>query len=601
MIFTKPTAIITCVHIWIFGVVMVLSTLFATARCTGSPNCNTEKPVSNPETSSGLSCGNQIAQTEDMKNPNDSFFYDKDTFERLLKEIIDNDKESAIFSIHMTKRLKVPYGFVVKKDGGIEIEVRCFTQSDSADTKTNPAEKTGCDSIEEIQSKLAEERQIVRYGKILFTRQEDIDKKIKKFIDETEEEEEKFASPRERKKDEVVEEEEIFASPKKKFDCSTDGNGLCKKCGSRPHTYYNISHLYNHLFCGGNYDNPPSFNTWDPGFLRYELVREWKRLKKPGMPSCGSINEVLKVEKPDFFRSDVDGLSYTWLGHATVLVRLHGVNIITDPVFDKRLSFSRFVGPWRVTDSPCERDGLPKIDIVAISHCHYDHLEMDTVRKISEHNPDAVWCVPLGVDKLLEEAGVDSKNIRAMTWGQKSDEKILVDTDAEKKVERDVTVTCTPAQHWGMRWLKYSLLYSIALWVQGKSVQSDAFERLWSSWAVTIKGETFFFSGDSGICKKEFIKIGQEFENIRLAAISIGCYKPKWFMRSQHMGPVDAVKAFLYLKAKSAFPIHWGTYDTDATEGFLDPAKEFGEGLKKEGLDEGKFQIVPIGRTVSAS
>lgn len=404
---------------------MVLSTLFVTARCTGSPNCNTEKLVSNPGTSSGLNYGDQIAQAGDMKNPNDSFFYDKDTFERLLKEIIDNDKESAIFSIHITKRLKVPYGFVVKKkDRGVEIEVRCFTQSDSADTKTDPDEKTQCNSVEETQCKLAEEKQIVRYGKTLFTKQEDIDKKIKKFIDETEEEEENFASPKERKKDEEIEEEEVFASPKRKFDCSTDGSGLCKKCGSRPHTYSNIGHLYNHLFCGGNYDNPPSFNTWDPGFLHYEFSKKWKLQKKPAMPSCESINKVLKVEKPDFFRSDVDGLSYTWLGHATVLVRLHGVNIITDPVFNKRLSFSRFVGPSRVTDCPCEKDGLPKIDIVAISHCHYDHLEMNTVRKINKHNPDAIWYVPLGIDKLLrEEAGVDGKNIRAMTWGQKSDER----------------------------------------------------------------------------------------------------------------------------------------------------------------------------------
>lgn len=540
---------------------------------------------------------NDGAEESLMKDSKDTFFYDENTFKGLLEKAIGADKGADIFLIHITKKLKVPYGFVVKRnvekeDEGTKTRVECFTENDSADTKADPT----CPIDMEIGK-----QQVVKYGKTLYMEQgatdDDIKKKIEKFVNDAEEEEEGFAKPKERRKEGGFEEEIVFASHKEKLDSSIGENNLCVKCNSPAHSYFRLKHIYNHLFCGGNYDNPSSFNTWNPGFLKFNLFRKWKEVEVPPLPSEDLINEVLEVEQPNFSETEVNGLWYTWLAHATVLVRLHGVNIITDPVFGKRLSPNSFIGPSRVTELPCKVDELPKIDIVVISHDHYDHLEAETVRKIGENNPDAAWYVPLGIDKLLEKFGVRSENITPMTWGQSGKKTIFV----EKDEKRDVTITCMPSQHWGCRGMKFSVASTIMRWSLGCSVHADAFERLWSSWAITINGETFFFTGDSGICKKEFIKIGLKFDNICLAAIGIGCYEPRWFMRSQHMSPIDAVKTFLYLKAKLGLPMHWGTYVTDATEQFLEPAKELEEALEKENIDKDKFPVVPTGRTVRVS
>lgn len=323
------------------------------------------------------------------------------------------------------------------------------------------------------------------------------------------------------------------------------------------------------LFDGTRFGNPKSFVNWT-GVPRFGDVLRWKFLEKDNsaLPSEKELNRTLPVRKPDF--SGSANLSFTWLGHATTLVRIDGLTLITDPIWSHRASPVSFNGPQRYRPPPCSIDQLPKIDIGVISHNHYDHLDAVAVRALSERFPEMKWFVPLGLRNWMMEDGIEAGNVQEMNWG---------DTHKLEISGMKYEIWCVPAQHWSQRGL------------------SDRFKTLWSGWVIIGPTRRFYFAGDTGFCKEEFEKIGRFLGPFDIAAIPIGCYTPRWFMKAQHINPAEAVQIHRKIRSKKSFGIHWGTYKMGATEGYLDPVKHLRDEMRKEGLMDDEFVAIAHGET----
>lgn len=191
-------------------------------------------------------------------------------------------------------------------------------------------------------------------------------------------------------------------------------------------------------------------------------------------------------------------MQVTWLGHATVLVEMDGLVLLTDPMFSQRASPMAFMGPKRYRGPPCTVQQLPQVDAVVISHSHYDHLDADSVTALNARfGSDLHWFVPLGLAGWMQKAGCI--NVVELDWWMGS----------RIPGRDDFTVFCTPAQHW----CKRSAL--------------DDNRALWGSWTVVGPHNRFFFAGDTGYCSS-FEEIGRHFGPFDLAALPIGAYLPRY-------------------------------------------------------------------------
>ncbi|MBI2419071.1 MAG: MBL fold metallo-hydrolase [Ignavibacteriales bacterium] len=241
--------------------------------------------------------------------------------------------------------------------------------------------------------------------------------------------------------------------------------------------------------------------------------------RKPGfeLPK-DSVNYVL-------FNSDSSHhLSVNWLGHSSLMINIDGTKILTDPVYEKKVSF---FGPTRINgESPVNIAQLGEIDIVIISHNHYDHLNEYSIKQI--HKKVRRFFVPLGAAPLLIEWGVDSVKIQEFDWWD------------EVQVSEHLLIAATPAQHFSGRGL------------------FDRDETLWSSWVIKSKNHKIFFSGDSGYFDG-FKKIGEKYGPFDMTFIECGAYNEQW--HHIHMYPEETVQAHIDLKGEVLHPIHWGTFD----------------------------------------
>lgn len=242
------------------------------------------------------------------------------------------------------------------------------------------------------------------------------------------------------------------------------------------------------------------------------------------------------------------GLRITWLGHSTTLVELDGARILIDPIWSERASPSQWIGPRRFHPPPLALDELPRLDAVVVSHEHYDHLDMDTVRALAGRG--VPFHVPLGLGAHLAVWGVPAAQIIEHDWWE------------AQQVAPGVRVVSTPARHFAGRGVP---------WRVGA---------LWSSWALTGPVHRVFFSGDTGLTDA-FREVARREGPFDAALLEIGQYHPNW--GDIHLGPLGALEAFLRLGARRFVPVHWSTFEL-GLHGWSEPAETLVAAAQQRGV-----------------
>ncbi|WP_034160672.1 MBL fold metallo-hydrolase [Sphingomonas sp. ERG5] len=232
-------------------------------------------------------------------------------------------------------------------------------------------------------------------------------------------------------------------------------------------------------------------------------------------------------KKPVAARVAGDAMVATWVGHATVLVQTQGLNILTDPIWG-RTAGPFGTGPKRVTEPGIAFDDLPKIDLVLISHNHYDHLDQATLKKLWDRDRPQI-VTSLGNDSVIGQVGVPA---RALDWGGRI------------TIRPGIDVIVTRSHHWDSRWF------------------TDRNRALWSSFVVTLPGGNLFFAGDTGPGDLTWPAQAATYGPIRLALLPIGAFRfqPGQMRSDTHIGPIDAAEIYRRLGASRAIAIHWGTF-----------------------------------------
>ncbi|MGH8541354.1 MAG: MBL fold metallo-hydrolase, partial [Stenotrophobium sp.] len=251
----------------------------------------------------------------------------------------------------------------------------------------------------------------------------------------------------------------------------------------------------------------------------------------------------------------------TWIGHASFLVQWNGLNILTDPHLTARASPLRHAGPKRYQPPALDFADLPPIDAVVVSHNHYDHLDLVTVKRLArEHAPQ--FFVPLGLKTWFERQGIDK--VTELDWWQAASSGAL-------------RVTAVPVQHFS-----------------GRSA-SDRNKTLWCGFVLEMAERRVFFAGDTGY-SKDFADIGERFAPIDLALIPIGAYEPRSFMRPVHVNPEEAVKIHRDIGSRQSVAMHWGTFRL-TLEPLDEPPKQLAVALEAQAVSPESVWVFKHGET----
>ncbi len=266
-------------------------------------------------------------------------------------------------------------------------------------------------------------------------------------------------------------------------------------------------------------------------------------------------------------RHDGDDFAITLIGHATVLLQTCGLNILTDPFFSNRASPFSFAGPKRVRPPALAINELPPIDIVLLSHNHFDHMDLPALAQIERlFSPRII--TPLGNGAIIAKTG-QRHDTTEVDWGDRT------------ALNAQVQVTATPALHWSKRGLK------------------DRNMALWAAFVIQTPFGAIYFAGDSGYGDGgHFRDVKNEFGAPLLSFLPIGAYEPRWFMKAQHMNPDEAVKAHLDLGAAQSIAIHHAA--VQLTDEPIDaPAKALSAALDKYNIDPAQFRVLACGESLS--
>lgn len=272
------------------------------------------------------------------------------------------------------------------------------------------------------------------------------------------------------------------------------------------------------------------------------------------------------IEKaPSIYRKPktiVDEVAVTFINHATVLIHINGITLLTDPVWSERVSPFTWAGPKRHRKPGIAIEDLPKIDCVVISHNHYDHMDIATLKCLNEkYQPRFV--VPLGNKTFLNKCGLS--NVTELDWWESID------------ALPDVKVSCTPAKHFS-----------------GRS-PFDQNKTLWASYMISFGERSIYFGGDTAY-STHFRVIRERLGRPDLAFLPIGAYQPEWFMKLVHMNPEEAVQAHLDLGASHSVGIHFGTFQL-TSERIDQPTEELETALKNRSTHADNFVALCEGRT----
>lgn len=269
---------------------------------------------------------------------------------------------------------------------------------------------------------------------------------------------------------------------------------------------------------------------------------------------------AVRTSKPPA-RVEGAAMRVTWIGHATALIQTNGLNILTDPVWSDRAGPFGF-GPTRVAEPGVRFEDLPRIDLVLVSHNHYDHMDLATLGRLWQRDRPAI-VTSLGNDSVIAQAGVPA---RALDWGQ------------QFALRDDVRVVVTRNHHWGSRWF------------------GDRNRALWSSFVVTLPHGNVFFAGDTGLGDGKWPAEAAALGPIRFAAIPIGAFRFEegQMASGSHVGPGDAIRVWDGLGRPFALPIHWGTFRL-SREGYATPPRMLAAMFRCAGSDPARFAPGVIG------
>jgi L-ascorbate metabolism protein UlaG (beta-lactamase superfamily) len=301
-------------------------------------------------------------------------------------------------------------------------------------------------------------------------------------------------------------------------------------------------------FAAPDYSGPDSdhfdgrrFHNLQSGWQTEGSFLKWQMTKTPG-PWPEWIESEPGAPPP---RHVSDGrLRITWINHATMLIQLDGVNVLTDPIWSERCSPVSFAGPRRHRDPGLRLLDLPPLDAILISHNHYDHMDLPTLRRF-----DGVRIItPLGNSALLAKNGIHGAV--DLDWWQ------------EIPLSRDVKITVIPAQHFSARAL------------------TDRNATLWSGFVISGPSGHVYFAGDTG-WGNHFAQVVERFGPMRVAILPIGAYLPRWFMKSAHISPAEAVEAHRVLGARTTIPMHFGTFRL-GDDGLEEPLRDLRAAIRED-------------------
>ncbi len=263
-----------------------------------------------------------------------------------------------------------------------------------------------------------------------------------------------------------------------------------------------------------------------------------------------------------------DDLRVTLIGHASFLIQVAGKNILVDPVYSERASPVSFAGPRRVNAPGIDFDHLPPIDLVLVSHGHYDHLDLATLARLHQRSKPHVLA-PLGNDTVIAPRVGGRANVTARDWGERHD------------AGNGVTIHLEPSYHWSARGIL------------------DRRKALWCSFVITSPAGTIYHIADTGYGDGQFFRgVQKNHGPIRLAIIPIGAYEPRWFMKGQHVNPEESVRILQDCGAEHAIGHHWGTFQL-TNEEIERPEKDLGAALAAAAMEAGRFQAFRPGQVWS--
>lgn len=303
-------------------------------------------------------------------------------------------------------------------------------------------------------------------------------------------------------------------------------------------------------------------------FLRWQW-ESWRMDKVPSSPAASVAADLALLKAPTTLPT------VTWIGHGTALVQASGLNVLVDPIFSERASPIQIFGPKRAQPPGVAMADLPNIDVVLISHNHYDHLDRNSVAQLDEKAKAAgkttLFLVPLGLKAWFNGIGIDS--VIELDWWQNHS-------------INGVEFHLTPVQHWSAR-----------------SV-NDRSVTLWGGWTVLGTDFHWYYAGDTGY-SRDFADTASMFAarqtealggGFDLALIPIGAYEPRWFMSQQHVNPMESVRIHQDVKAKRSIGVHWGTFQlTD--EPLYQPPRDLAMARQALGVKEADFGVLAIGES----
>jgi L-ascorbate metabolism protein UlaG (beta-lactamase superfamily) len=319
-----------------------------------------------------------------------------------------------------------------------------------------------------------------------------------------------------------------------------------------------------HAFSAPVYRGPKSdhfdgerFVNQEPRTPRMSFL-DWQLNREPG--PWTEWTEALPGPPPPR-RVAQGALRVTFINHATTLLQLDGVNVLTDPIWSERCSPVSFVGPKRVRPPGLRFEDLPPIDAVILSHNHYDHMDVATLKRLAEQFPNARFFAGLGNKAFLDSKGLP--NVKELDWWQ------------EVQLTPEVKLVSTPSQHFSNRGL------------------NDRDGTLWTSYVLQGPSGVTYFAGDTGY-GKHFRQVREKFGPPRLAVLPIGAFKPEAFMEVVHVSPKEAVQAHLDLGARVSVPMHYGTFNL-GDDGQEEPVTELRKAIEAQAEPRPVFWVLGFG------